>query len=554
MSFELTPRAREPRPPPLPAGLVARAAGGSLVASTLFWSPLCHYGALRAEDWSSHHFHYFDWVRTALVGHGTLPLYMADAWVTPNFLANAESPSLGPLVWLLAVLPTDTYIKWLIVAHTAVGLLGAFLLLVDQGVARLPCALVAASFAFGGFFVSHLAMGHHWAMGGMWLPLFLFLFRRAALGSNAALVGAAAVDAAALLSGQHQPFVWQNLLLGAFATLWTLRARALFPLARAALVALLAAGLGAVKLLPMLAEFSGYAPTARIMALPPSLLLTSLALSGQDPGLAPAAIRYAHGAGWWEYAFYLGAPALVCIAAGLAAARGVWPLVVPGLCFLALGLQWGGGSVASGPWRLLQDLPVWRTQRSPGRFLFLALFCLAMAAGPGLGRLFEAARTRFGSTAQIAGALVLALVVLDLFAASLPWQRAAVGEPIAPLDHRPRPLAVRLPGAFEVRLAGFAPNRLVYEVAAERAARIVLPLRFGAREAEWDAGPFVPLAHDGQVAIEVPAGAHEIALAYRPPWLREGLAVSAASVALLVGLGLARFARRGPARGGPAAR
>ncbi len=536
MSFELAPRARAGRPPPLPAGLVVRAAATALAAAALFWSPLLLGGALRAGDWSSHHFHYFDWVRIAFVEHGTLPLYMADAWVTPNFLANAESPSLGPVVWLLAVLPTGAYLKGLIVVHTAVGLLGAFLLLRDLGVARLPALTLTASFAFGGFFVSHLAMGHHWAMGGMWLPLLLLLFRRAALGSGAALVGAAAVDAAALLSGQHQPFVWQNLLLGAFAALWTLRARALFPLACLAAVAVLAAGLGAVKLLPMLAEFSGYAPAARIMALPPSLLLASLAAPGQGPGLAPAAIRYAHGAGWWEYAFYLGAPALAAIGAGLAAARGVWPLVVPGLLFLALGLQWGGGSDASGPWRLLQDLPIWRTQRSPGRFLFLALFCFAVAAGPGLGRLFDAARARFGSAVGVAGALVVGLVVGDLFAASLPWQRAAVGEPIASRDHRPRPLVVRLPGAAEARLAAFAPNRLVYEVVAERAARVVLPLRFGVRGAEWDAGPFVALAEDGKVAIEVPAGAHEIALSYRPPWLREGLAVSAATVALLVAL------------------
>jgi hypothetical protein len=548
MSFDLAPRVREPRPPRVPAGLVARAAGASLAAAVLFWSPLLLGGALRAGDWSTHHFHYFDWVRIALVEHGTLPFYMADAWVTPNFLANAESPSLGPLVGLLALLPTDAYLKTLLVAHTAVGLLGAFLLLRDLGVAPIPALPLATSFALGGFFVSHLAMGHHWAMGGMWLPLLLLLFRRAALGSDAALVGAAAVDAATLLSGQHQPFVWQNGLLAVFAALWALRARALFPLARLAALALLAAGLGAVKLLPMLAEFSDYAPTARIVALPPSLLLASLAGPGQGPGLAPAALRYAHGAGWWEYAFYLGLPALAAIAVGLGAARGVWPLVVPGLFFLALGLHWGGAGDASGAWRLLQDLPVWRTQRSPGRFLFLALFCLAVAAGPGLGRCFDAARARFGSAAPVAGALVAGLVAGDLFAASLPWQRAAVGEPIASRDHRPRPLVVRLPGGAEARLADFAPNRLVYELRAERAARVVLPLRFGAHGAEWDAGPFVPLAEDGKLALEVPAGAHAVVLAYRPPWLREGLAVSAATVALVAALAAHR------ARAGRAAR
>lgn len=544
MSAELAPRTREALPERMPLRQVACAAGAALAAAALFWLPLCVGGSLRAEDWSSHHFHYFDWVRTALVAYGTLPLYMADAWVTPNFLANAESPSLAPLAWLLAVLPTDAYLKLIIVLHTALGLLGAGLLLRDLGVGRLPAALVAAIFAFGGFFVSHLAMGHHWAMGGAWLPLLLLLFRRAALGSRAALVGAALVDAAALLSGQHQPLVWQNLLLGLFAGLWALRARAAFPLVTLALVGLLAAGLGAVKLLPMLAEFSGYAPTARIMGLPPSLLFATLAEQGQAPGLAPEGIRYEHGAGWWEYAFYTGVPALGCLGAGLVATRRVWPLLLPGLFFLALSLHWGGGAEASGAWALLRDLPVWRTQRSPSRFLFLALFCLCIAAGPGLGRLWRDLRGRFGGAATLAGCLVLGVVASDLFTQSLAWQQAAVGEAIASRDHRPRPLVVRLPGGGEARLARFAPNELVYEVRAPEPARVELPLRFGRQGAEWDARPFLPASRDGKVAFDVPAGAHEITLRYRPPLLREGLAVTAATWALLLGLGARRL--RGP--------
>ena len=71
-----------------------------------FWSPLLFGGALQGGDWSTHHFHYFDWIRTSLVEHRSFPLFMVDAWVTPNFLANAESPSLSPFVGLLWVLPT----------------------------------------------------------------------------------------------------------------------------------------------------------------------------------------------------------------------------------------------------------------------------------------------------------------------------------------------------------------------------------------------------------------------------------------------------------------
>ncbi len=544
MSRELAPGMREAPPATPSASLVAAAAALSLAAAALFWLPLCLGGALRAGDWSSHHFHYFDWVRIALVRHGTLPLYMADAWVTPNFLANAEAPSLGPLVWLLAWLETDAYLKLLIVAHTALGLFGAFLLAHDLGGELLPSALVAAIFAFGGFFVSHLAMGHHWAMGGMWLPLLLMLYRRAALGSDAALVGAAAVDAVVLLSGQHQPFVWQNLLLGAFAGLWALRVRSLSPLTRAAQVALLAAGLGAVKLLPMLAEFADYAPTARIMGLPVQLLPTTLVGWTQGPGFAPEGLRFAHGAGWWEYSFYTGALALACIGAGLIAARGVWPLVVPGLCFAALALHWGGGSAASWPWSLLQDLPLWRTQRSPSRFLFLALSCLLLAAAPGLGRLWRDARVRFGAAATCAGIVLLAAVAGDLFLASLTWQGAAVGAPIASLDHRPRPLVIRLPEA-QARLSHFEPNLLVYEVSARRPARIVLPLRYGPREAEWEVDPLPAFSHEGRVAIEAPVGEVEVVLRYRPPWLRTGLGVSAATALLLLAAArLRRGARR----------
>ena len=74
----------------------------SLAAAVLFWWPLLTGGALSGNDWSSHHYHYFDYVRSSLRRFATLPLYMPDAVMTPNFLANAESPLLSPLDPLLA--------------------------------------------------------------------------------------------------------------------------------------------------------------------------------------------------------------------------------------------------------------------------------------------------------------------------------------------------------------------------------------------------------------------------------------------------------------------
>ena len=119
---------------------------------------------------------------------------------------------------------------------------------------------------------------------------------------------------------------------------------------------------------------------------------------------------------------------------------------------------------------------------------------------------------------------------------------------IATLDHRPRPSVVRAPGV-RAELREFAPNRLVYGVEAQGAAQVVLPVRFGKRGAEWEVeaegSAWRPLEREGQLALEGPAGEHEVVLRYRPPGLRAGLALSLAS-ALLCGV-LALWRRHGRA-------
>jgi hypothetical protein len=144
--------------------------GLGVLLAALFYSTLLFGGSLHGYDWGSHHWNYFDWVRISLTEYRTLPLFMNDAWVTKNFLANAESPSLGPLVPLLFFLPTGAYIKLLLVVFSAAGFAGMFFLLRDLGVRREIAGLAAVVFAFNGFFVAHLSVGHAWAMGGQLLP------------------------------------------------------------------------------------------------------------------------------------------------------------------------------------------------------------------------------------------------------------------------------------------------------------------------------------------------------------------------------------------------
>lgn len=171
----------------LPAVIVA-----PVLTVLFFWTILLRrpWGGY---DWR-HFYHYYDWVRVSLTEHHTLPLYMPNALHTTDFLANPVSPLLGPLVWLLFLIPTGAYIKLLIAFYATAGLLGMFALLRDQGVNPETALFGSVVFAFNGFFLSHFAMGHYCFFALYLLPTLLFLFRRALLGSRGALWLAAVVN------------------------------------------------------------------------------------------------------------------------------------------------------------------------------------------------------------------------------------------------------------------------------------------------------------------------------------------------------------------------
>ncbi|MGE4605603.1 MAG: hypothetical protein AAEJ52_02555, partial [Myxococcota bacterium] len=384
---DLTPVLGTRPPPAPPARWVAACVLGSIIASIGFYWILLFDGSLHGYDWGSHHFNYFDWVRVSLRDYGTLPLFMNDAWITKNFLANAEGPSFSPLIWLLLWMPTDLYLKLLIVLFTAAGIVGMLALLRDVGVELLVAVPAAMMFAFGGFFVSHLSIGHPWAMGGLVLPGLLCLYRRAALGSSRALWMAAALNASTILGGQHQPFIWQNILISLFALSWAIEVRSGFPLSRWGLFVLASVGLAAVKLLPMLAEFADYDTTMRMRGIPVAALIPTLLAPAQHPDFITTGVEFDHGSGWWEYAFYTGPFAVSFILIGVLAARRSWGLLLIGCFFLLLSVELPRSLHAFGLWQWLEGLPVWRTQRGPSRFLFLTLFCFLTVAAIGVQRM-----------------------------------------------------------------------------------------------------------------------------------------------------------------------
>ncbi|NQZ99603.1 MAG: hypothetical protein HRU01_24095 [Myxococcales bacterium] len=515
----------------------------ALAVTTAFFSTLLFGGSLAGADWASHHFHYFDFARQSLTEHHVLPLYMANAWITPNFLANAEAPQLGPLVPLLFVLSTGVYLKLLIAVFGAAGLVGMFALLRDLRVAAEVAVLGSVVFACNGFFTSHLAVGHPWAMGAWLLPALVCLFRRAVRGSTRALVAAAALNAFTIFGGQHQPFIWQHFAIALIAVGWAVQERSWRPVLVWAAFAALCAGLGAVKLFPMLVEFADYDPSARTPGIPLSALVFTLLGRGQDAGTSVSQLAFQHGSGWWEWAFYTGPVALLFLLVGSIAARRAWPLVALGVFFLVLSVDATGLVHGLDPWAALEGLPVWRTQRSPSRFLVLAIFAFSVTGALGTQRLLEAARSRWPAAAPRAVMVLAVLALLDAGLESRAWQAQAVGEPLAAVDSRPRPLRVRAPG-IEAELASFAPNTLIYRVHARGAGTLELPLR--QRGDEWTIDGWPAYSRGGRLAVDVTQGRHELVLTYRPRFAFAGAATSTCAWIAVAFLGLAGWGGRGP--------
>jgi hypothetical protein len=243
-----------------------------------------------------------------------------------------------------------------------------------------------------------------------------------------------------------------------------------------------------------------------------------------------------HGGGWWEYAFFIGPLALAGLVVGLAMARRCWPLIAIGAFFFVLAIDWPAEFVWIDLWPRLLDLPLWRTQRSPSRFLFLALFALVVVGGVGLQRLWALSVTRDPRRALVLAVTLTALSTGHLFQASLPWQRAPLGEPLASKDHRPHPLRLGTPGTAIADLREFAPNRLVYRISARREMRIVFPFRLGEGTDEWRVDGLPAMTERGKLALDVPPGEREIVMTYRPKLFYPGIVITAASAIALAAI------------------
>ena len=453
------------RPRPARAGVWAGA--GAVVAlaiyTLLFFAPAALQGGqFFFRDVSQNHYpmRCFQFPQPCTgsteAGDATLEMWNPHLTFGQPSLANPNTLSLHPTTLLFLVLPFDAAFRWGIILHYLLAAVGAWLLLRDLGAGASSAWLAGVAFAFSGPLVS---LGNLYNLLGTaaWLPLTLYLMRRAAAGRGPGWwVAAAASLAVQVIAGE--PLLLLG-TLGLGAALCAVPGRdappsrsvgALRALGVMALLAVLAAGMAAAQILPTLDLLqqsdrgAGFAAEMATKWSTHPLRLVELLVPGWfgDPtAMLPQA--------WWGEGFfesslplllgvYLGGPVILLASLGALGLRRepvARALGMAGILSLLLAL----GSHA-GLFLLLRLLPGAGAVRYPSKFLLLVALCVAGLAALGLDRVRRGEIPR--AFAWVGGAVLLLPVFLALIpavssvagGALLHGPMGALGPPGGPRD------------------------------------------------------------------------------------------------------------------------
>lgn len=555
----------------------------ALAAAMGFWAPAFLAGdASGFGDWQWFH-HQWEAGRVAVLRWREWPLFDPHHCGGVPLWGNPQAQVYSP-TWLLTGLPFGTTLghKLFLVWHTAVAFAGVFVLARRElrlGVAG--AALAAFAWSCSGFFAWHGAGGHSTFAAFAYGPWILWFWRRAE--HDLRWAGAVALGMGLVLSeGGHYPFPYFVLLLGfdAAARIWPFASGARTArVARAAVVAGgLTAAVGAYRVVPIFLTVSRFPkPVDSVDALRLGELLEMLTARSHPWVFA------GHRWVWAEYGAFVGWTVLA-----LAAAGAVVSLRRRGGAWLLAGLVLFGAFTLGAvepwyPWPLVHRLPFYGSLHVPSRFRVLLTLFLALLAGVALDRLARALRERAPTprARRFAAAvpwLALAVAVADLYVVNLRTNDRWNGPPIRVdrvearfhqvhtrtyFDEYARfplrnvgtrrcydPIPWKVPGGLRIgdRPQARVEPRGAGEVTAETrtsrtlsaSVRLELPALVVFNQTfhpEMAADVGTVVDHRGLLAVELPAGEHEVRVVYAPadlPWTPlASLAGTAASIALL---------------------
>ena len=521
----------------------------------------------------------------SLVKHGEFPGWNPYAcggyplWGYVEGATNVVSPWLP--VYLVA--PIQLAIRIETAGMGLVGAFGAYALagrFTRSSSARLLCA---ALWAVNGRWGLQAASGHAWHLAYGYLPWALHFFERARSSLAVRDLGLTGGFLALMVyAGGIYPLPHAVLVLGLYAVLTAAQDRRLKPLYALALSGAVALGLAAPKLLPVLRAF---ADDPRLIAsderLDVGAFVTLLTSRDQRFDSRPARVTPY---GWHEWGMYISTAGVLALVAAFVLVEGKRERILKVIGALLVVLGFGAFHVqAPWPW-VHRNLPVFRSQHVPSRFLYPAVLVLGLVLASGVGRFVDRRRRR---SPWLDALLVVpvALLAFDVAGvAQLPmrqsmWMQAPRIEPRRefhferepPFQYRkrdwagpmllamygntgvmncygvppPRQLGARARDAPDyrgeaylveregggARVTGRTPNSAVIDIeGAEAGDRLVFNMNH--REG-WssDVGRLEP--YEGAISVVLPAGARRVVLRYRPPGLLAGLALGLTTLAAL---------------------
>jgi hypothetical protein len=470
-----------------------------------------------------------------------------------------------------------------ITLHLAIAWSGGYALARMQGLSPLAAALCGSIFGGASWYSLHLAEGHGTFLTSTYLPWILTLLWRG-FSTRRFLPSAAAGLFIALTLGEGGVYqVPQAFLMAALLALAvSAMQRNYWPIVSLIVFVAFSVGFSAIRLVPDFEMMRAYPrPWIHRQVTPLRLLLVCLLSRHQAIDQTMGAGQW----GFWEYGAYVGLLALAfAIFGAIKRFRAAVPWLVVTLAFFALAV---GQFWSYAPWSLLHRLPIFSSSRIPSRFLIPTTLAIAVLAAIGS----DVAIKRFGSWGLYAIGLALCVVVIDYWlidirnfrlvvdgtppvvAAVSPdfkqvrditnmhmyptaianegsvncyeyWTR--VGGPSSPAVGSNEP-AYRgeqfLLGSGIVRTTHWTPNEISFEVDAPALEELLINQNY---DDSWQliSGSGQMLAHEGLLAISLPAGKQTLTIKYVSWPLRIGAAISI--LTLVVGLGLMIVERRIP--------
>ena len=259
-------------------------------------------------------------------------------------------------------------------------------------------AFACVAFVVNGRWALQTASGHSLHFYYAWMPWVFYGFDRALERAEVErfplrpLAGASVMLALMVYNAAIYPLPHTIFLLGVYAAVHAIALRKLRPLVFAAVIVAFGLALAAPKLLPVLHEMARF---PRTIDSPESMdlnaLIQALLARGQTMGTRPARVEHW---GWHEYGMYVGAGVLLPV---LVAALAPHEKRERALCWaggIALVLALGSFHPFA-PWTLLHELPVYRSQHVPSRWLYpAAMFFGVLVAAVGERWLGKLQRTR----------------------------------------------------------------------------------------------------------------------------------------------------------------